>query len=355
MLISTIKSIAYTRIRPFLKQKPQIVACNNKQYKPIIAIICDPMTWESLKYETNLIYLSPRTWKKALLQRKPDFIFIESAWTGIQDNDWRGQIYKDRRTVYENRHVLLNILNYCKEFGIPTVFWAKEDPTYFRDKIYDFVDTALKCDIILTTSKECISQYQILGHNNVHLWTFGFSQHIYHPSVDNIARKNTAVFAGSWYDDHPQRCKELVEIFDLVIKNNIHLEIFDRYQKNGISAKPFPKKYQSYVKNAKSYQSLGDVYRTTMYAININTVNTSETMFARRVYEIMACGAIVISNDNEGLKNNFRHNIWFLGESFNNSQNNLDAIRQQNIGAVFKHHTWANRMQELYQILNEKK
>ena len=39
-------------------------------------------------------------------------------------------------------------------------------------------------------------------------------------------------------------------------------------------------------------------------------------MFARRVYELMACRCIIISNDSEGMKKIFGNKVWFFGEEF---------------------------------------
>lgn len=52
------------------------------------------------------------------------------------------------------------------------------------------------------------------------------------------------------------------------------------------------------------------------YVININTVKDSRTMFARRVFEAMACGRIVISNESLGMRELFPGRVWFADEKF---------------------------------------
>ena len=353
-LISTIVSYVYTRIAPRLKSKPVLqISCIAGKLP--IAIICDVMTWQGLMYENSLVAVSPQNWEEAF-KTKVAFFLCESAWSGMTNATWRGQIYKDKRVLYENRRALLNILDYCNHNQIPTVFWAKEDPMYFQHHIYDFTDTALKFDYIFTTAVECIPRYKALEHDNVHLWTFGFSPELYHPPQTDAPRENVAVFAGGWYKEHAGRCQDLTAIFDAVLSAGIKLRIYDRYKVADASAKPFPAKYQPYVQNAVSYEALGDIYRHVTYAINVNTVSDSGTMFARRVYEAMACGCIVISNRSPGMEAQFGDSVWYVDtdKHFDFSQfasSQLDNVRTKNIDAVFSSHTWAQRMQQLQKIL----
>ncbi|MDR1091892.1 MAG: glycosyltransferase, partial [Prevotella sp.] len=133
---------------------------------------------------------------------------------------------------------------------------------------------------------------------------------IYYPD-EKIAKQNTAVFAGSWYNQHPDRCKQMTKLFDFVLDHDIELIIYDRKSGTGHTSNQYPKKYSQYIRSAVSFDQLGDIFRKCRYAININTVTDSETMFARRVYEAMACGCIIISNESKGLRKTFEKKIWF--------------------------------------------
>jgi spore maturation protein CgeB len=354
-VLSTLKSFIYTRIvskfrlnYPLLVKRPK-----NKEGQLPIATVCDLMTWENISQEHTTISLTPSRWQSAFKSHeypKIKFFFCEATWSGGENDCWRGQVYKDRRVIYENRRELLKILERCKKDKIPTVFWAKEDPTYFQDNIYDFTDTALKFDYILTTAKECIPKYHMLGHKKVYLWPFGFSPNIYYyPKEKEAVRENVAVFAGSWFTEHHERCKDLADIFDMIIEKGIGLRIYDRNRRLGRSKKPFPKKYQQYVYDKIPYEKLGDIYRDAEYVININTVQDSSTMFSRRVYEAMACGCIIITNESQGLREQFGDKLWYLSEGFDFDKK--EHIRRENIDTVFMYHTWEQRMKELYQVL----
>jgi hypothetical protein len=194
-----------------------------------------------------------------------------------------------------------------------------------------------------------VEKYRGLGHKQAHLLQFGFSPGIYHPPKDGSPRENAAVFAGGWYESLPLRCKDLADIFGMVLEAGIPLKIYDRYRREGRSSKPFPKIYLPYVHDGVEYAKLGDIYRSAMYAVNVNTVTGSGTMFARRVYEAMACGAIVISNESVGMRKQFGGRAWFANEGFDMGA--AEAVRQSNINEVFANHTWERRMKQLFDII----
>jgi len=357
-VIPTIKSYAYTRIRPLFKAAPKLQTnfLSDIEGNQPIAAICDPMTWRDLCQNHAAISLTPQRWRDAFTKEdeyRIKFLFCEAAWSGTTGACWKGQVYKDERVFYENRYNLLEIIKKCKAEKIQTVFWAKEDPAYFQDATYNFTDTALKFDFIFTTAKECIPKYKVLGHRNVNLLPFGFSPEIYYPPKDSeIPRERASVFAGSWYEDHPKRCTDLTAIFDMVLAAGIPLRIYDRHRVFGRSRKPFPVKYQPYVQDGVSCEALGDIYRSIEYVINVNTVSTSQTMFARRVYESMACGCIVISNDSIGMRQQFGDNVWFAGKNFDHTR--IGNIRTENINTVFSKHTWGQRMKRLFAMIGAK-
>ena len=311
-----------------------------------VAFICDEMTWKNFSRECKCVFLTPKDWKKILKEFAPDILFCESAWTGIEKykNSWRGRIYKNERLLCENRRTLLKIIDYCKKKEIATVFWNKEDPVYFDDPNYNYSNTAIKCDFVFTTAEECVERYKALGHKNVKTLMFGISPKLFNVAK-NVQKRNVAVFAGSWYGDQSERCDELSRMFDMVLSNNIELEIYNRQSGSANSDYLFPEKYHPYIKDKVPYEQLTEIYKGAKYVININTVKNSKTMFARRVFEAMACGCIVISNESEGMRKHFSNRIWFLDEEFNHSIE--QEIVHENMEYVLKNHTYAGRMAEV--------
>jgi len=318
-----------------------------------IAVISDEMTWQNLQDDFDTIFLTPKNWRQALGTYQPDFLFCESAWSGLEKykHCWRLQIYKSEKYIFNNRKTLFQILEDCKRHNITTVFWNKEDPFFFNHKDYNFSDTALSFDQIYTTAVECVARYVSLGHKQVDTLMFGYNPRLFFPPIEEN-RENIAVFAGSWYGEQKERCHDLSLIFDEVLKRGIPLHIYDRQWQSAKADFEFPEKYRPFVKKGISYEKLGAVYRQARYVINVNTVKESKTMFARRVFEAMACGAIVISNESQGLREIFSERIWFIGSSFHHEKE--EAYRRVNIEYVQGNQTIAKSLKVKLEALAAK-
>ncbi|MBQ6570636.1 MAG: glycosyltransferase [Clostridia bacterium] len=317
---------------------------------PKIAIVCDEMTYWNFKEFCNLRFVRPDNWKKVLKEFKPEIFLCESAWCGIDayPDCWRCRIYRNHRVLFENRKELLEILAYCKQNGIKTVFWNKEDPTFFGNKQYDYIDTALKFDHIFTTCAECVEKYKALGAKNVQPLMFGFSPALFNDK--KMSRKeNCAVFAGSWYADAPERCRDMEKLFDMILDKGIELRIYDRHYGINNANFTFPEKYQPFVHPAVPYNKINEIFKDVRYAVNINTVKDSSTMFARRVFELMACGKCIISNESKGMREIFGDGVWFAGEDFD--FDHLDEICERNKETVLREHSFKARVEQIINSL----
>jgi len=339
-IIHTLRSYCYTSLLPLLAKPPVSRIDLSAGDNAPIAVVCDEMTWQNLRREWPVVFLDPLRWRDTIEKYQPALFFCEAAWLP----PWRARVYKDKRVLYENRRNLLAILSYCEQKRIPTAFWAKEDPVYFQHPVYDFTDTALRFDHVLTTASECVDKYKTLGHESIHLWPFGYSDKLFYPPTTG-ERENAAIFAGSWFVDHPKRCEDMAKLFDMVIDRGVPLHIYDRNRKSGHSSRPFPRKYQPYVQDAVAYEELGEIYRRAKYVLNVNTVSDSDTMFARRVCEAMACGCVIISNDSRATREWFGDRIWYIDEPFDFTE--INDVKYSDITQILSKHTNKERVRYL--------
>lgn len=321
-----------------------------KMHEIKIAIIADQFTYNSFSYECNLIYLTPKNWKYIFEIEKPDLFFCESTWSGKDKNEWHFRIYRNDSLLFENRKTLFDILDYCKENKIPTVFWNKEDPAFFNDLEHNFASTASYFDYIFTTDINCIERYKQKYHcTNVDVLMFAVQPRIFNPiKVKNMKNKK-AIFAGSWYKEHPNRNKELENILDWFIELGWDLEIHDR---NFDSLSNFPDKYKKYIYPAVTYEKTADLYKEANIVININTITESDTMFARRVFEIAACGRLIISNNSRGIRDVFQNNVVFWSDNvILPSKEAILYMIDENLYNVLLNHTYKIRLQQILEAV----
>lgn len=254
-----------------------------------IAGIVDDFTFACLEPECAFYQLTPPEWQAGLEQSRPDLLFVESAWRG-KDNSWGGRLAHRSREVLE-------ILDWCRDRHIPTVFWNKEDPIHFGS----FLSLAQLFDYVFTTDIDCIQRYKAaLRHERVYLLPFACQPTIHNP-VELDQRSDAVCFAGSYYKDLSERSRDL-ENFVMELPGFRPIEIYDRnYGAKNVEFR-FPDKYRPYIIGNLPFSNIDKAYKGYSYGINLNTIKQSQTMFARRVFELLASNTITVSNFSRGLR-----------------------------------------------------
>ncbi|HIY66597.1 MAG TPA: hypothetical protein H9830_10010, partial [Candidatus Agrococcus pullicola] len=126
-----------------------------------VLMIADEFTLRAFAHEWTVVTATPDNWREVIEVEKPDLVFTESAWEG-NGGTWKYHLVG----VTAPRPAIVELTTYCRDNGIPTVFWNKEDPPHFED----FLDTARLYDHVFTTDGEKIPDYvDRLGHDRVHL------------------------------------------------------------------------------------------------------------------------------------------------------------------------------------------
>lgn len=321
-----------------------------------VAFISDQFTYDSFKYEFKIIELSPDNWLNKFEEEKPDLFFCESTWHGYFNGEngvWAGKIEKINEEG-ENRKILFEILNYCKTNNIPTIFWNKEDPVYYNREGRFFTDTASKFDYIFTSAEEVVDEYKKdYNRDNVHTLMFAGQPMIFNPINNSNERESNVIFAGSYYKDHEERAKVMDLIFDKIIEQDIELKIYDRTYYQDIPHIGYPEKYKKYTLPPIDYKDTSEIYKKSKWAININTITQSDTMFARRVFELALSNTNIISNYSKGMKNIFKNNLFIIEEDdFPDLNKNYEEKRLENIYTVLKYHTYYERWKYILDTIN---
>lgn len=269
---------------------------NNKDYN--VLTIMDEFTQDCFRDEFNLISAEKTSWREQLDNHSFDMFFAESAWRG-NDSTWSYCMSKIKGKFGVE---LLELLLECKRQKIPTVFWNKEDPVN-----YDvFIDAAKYFDYVFTTDESVIEKYkEDVGHERVYLLKFAAQEKLHSPILKG--KKNGRVaFAGSWNGKkYPTRAERLEMLFEYPLEKGI-LDIYDRYSslENTIAGLTYPEKFKGSLLPAIPYNKIADqVYKKYSAMINVNSVENSSSMLARRIYELCGCGTPIISSPANSLTN----------------------------------------------------
>ena len=263
---------------------------------PVVAAILDTFSEYCLRYEADLVLLGLKDWREEITRSRPAFLLVESAWRG-NNGAWRGVITNNLTQAF---NPLRDLLRYCREHDISTVFWNKEDPPNFEF----FIDAAKEFDIVFTSDADCIPRYRkMCGHDRIYPMAFAAQPRLHNPYRESAWPHHAVCFAGSWMGGkYPERAKSLRFLLEPALRFGLH--IFDRnLNRPGFGSKyRFPDRYQTAIKGSLNYEEMLTAYRCYDVMLNTNSVIDSPTMFSRRVFECLACGTPVVSTESTGMR-----------------------------------------------------
>lgn len=264
-----------------------------------VAAIVDELTEKCFGYEWDLILLTVKCWRAEIEKAKPAFLFVESAWQG-NGGEWSNVL-----TQFAQRpdNPLRDLLAWCQEVGLPTIFWSNEDPRNF-DK---FKDVAKEFDWVFTTDVNCVPKYrEFCGHDRIFALPFAAQPALHNPAGRRENPHREIAFAGSWCVEKPRaRQKYLPALLDAAIELDLSLSVFDRFSDPGPEARGqhiFPEKYTPYLRPTLSNEQMLSGYRMFPIFLSVNSGADSATMFSRRVFESLACGTNVVSSPSLGIE-----------------------------------------------------
>lgn len=305
-----------------------------------ISSIMDEFTYKSYKDECEIDQLSIYTWEKQLKAFKPDIVFIESAWRGFND-EW------DRKVATLSNE-LMGIIKWCRVNNVPTIFWNKEDPIHFQT----FLNLAKEVDFVFTTDVDCIERYKtFLSHKHVYWLPFAAQPRVNNP-IEKYKREDAFCFAGAYYVKYPERTADLNNFVEVFSKSK-PVVIYDRnYYKSDENYK-FPPKFDCFIKGNLAYDEIDKAYKGYNFSINLNSIKQSQSMFARRVFEVLASNTILVSNYSKGLRLLFGELIYssdnadsIIKELNKGFENNVyfDYLKLCALRKVMSEHTYSDRL-----------
>ena len=249
------------------------------------AVILDDFSRLALGYEWVQVCVTPEDWRDQLAATPVDLLFVESAWHG-NGGTWRLAMTTEDGPSEQLR----GLVEHCRESGIPTVFWNKEDPPN-----YDvFIETARLFDHVFTVDAGRIPDYRRdLGHARVGLLPFGAQPRIHTPVRHGGGRAREVAFAGSYFaDKHDERRDQMAYVLEPALP--LGLEVFSRLAGRDPRYQ-FPRTYAGALVGSLPYRRILGAYTAYKVFLNVNSVVDSPTMCARRLFELSAAQTPVLS------------------------------------------------------------
>ncbi|TQM57324.1 glycosyltransferase family protein [Humibacillus xanthopallidus] len=249
------------------------------------AVILDDFSALALRYEWDQVAVDLSTWQETLRSRHVDVLFVESAWNG-NGGAWRLAMTGEGAPSA----ALTELVGWCRQHGIPTVFWNKEDPPNYDA----FLPTARLFDQVFTVDADRIEDYRRdLGHDRVALLPFGAQPRIHTPVRRGAGRVREIAFAGTYFaDKHDERRDQMATLLEPALP--FGLEIWSRMAGRD-KRYQFPGTYARAVVGTLPYERLLGAYTSYRVFLNVNSVVGSPTMCARRLFELSAAQTAVLS------------------------------------------------------------
>lgn len=263
-----------------------------------VAVILDDFSMMAWRYEFETVAVTPQDWRQQLDEHPVDLLLVESAWHGNKDA-WQYQLTGSKAPS----PVLQELVAHCREQNIPTVFWNKEDPPHFED----FLDTARLFDHVFTTDVTLLPQYrEALGHDRIGVLPFAAQSAVHNPVRPQHGHQDRDVaFAGMYFaHKFPERREQMDFLLggaaDVSPRMRKGLEIFSRFLGDD-ERYQFPGDLGDRVVGSLAYPQMLTAYKAYRAFLNVNSVVTSPSMCARRIFEITASGTPVISAPSQAI------------------------------------------------------
>lgn len=349
----------YLKAQNFLKVlSEKWTKTNNDKitYNITIAGILDEFSRECFNPEVDLENLSYDNWRIEIKNKKPELLFVESVWRGI-NNSWRNEIARNDDEISIE---IQELLKYCNSNKIPTVFWNKEGAINFEY----FKHTSALFDYVFVTDENIIKkQKEVCKHNNVYILPFAAQPKLHNPINKNKNKLGQVAFAGTWYGyKHPTRIKDMNIILEPALNYDVDIydRIFDFSVENVDESLKWPEKYSNNIVGQLPYRAIIEAYKNYDVFLNVNSIKNSKYMMARRVYEILACKTPVISSYSEAIEYQLKDYVNScktkeeaerILKQLLTSKHLLDKQGKLGQRFVLENHTYSKRVETIFDVV----
>jgi Glycosyl transferases group 1 len=265
-----------------------------------VAAILDEASAACLAPECDLdTRFGPHDWRERLESRPPHMLLVESAWAG-NGGGWLYGVASYPDSPQAGLPALSELVAWCRERGIPSVFWNTQDPLHF-DR---FAAAAALFDQVFTVDANRIAAYRHFpgaAARGVGALPFAAQPRLHNPVAVVEERRREPAFAGAYDRGWPDaRRRELEGLLDAA--RPFGLVVYERRLGAAGAENGLPERFRPHVAGRRSYAETVDAYKRHRVFLNADPVAGSPTMLSRRVFELLACGTAVLSAPSAGIE-----------------------------------------------------
>ncbi|MGL5859014.1 MAG: glycosyltransferase family protein [Angustibacter sp.] len=312
----------------------------------VVATILDDFSQMCFRYEWDQVAFGPGDWWRILSEKHPALLFVESAWNG-NGGRWAHHLTKKSGPS----HQLRALVDWCRERGIPTVFWNKEDPPNYEK----FIQTAAIFDFVFTVDSSKVGDYhRDLGHERVGVLPFAAQPRVHNPYAGGARRDLPVAFAGSYHaEKYAERRAQMDYVLTSAKEFGLHI-----YSRDLTGRFRFPEHLADAVVGSLPYDRMVAAYARYKVFLNVNSVTGSPTMCPRRLFELSAAQTAVVSAPAAGIEPLFGDAVQ-IAEDGDSCRKQLAALLHQDElrdrvalrahRLVYDRHLYAHRVSDVLQ------
>lgn len=326
-----------------------------------IALVADYFTSVSLSAECRIRNMTPGNYRDVICNWKPDLIFVESVFHGVR-GEWRYRLARQPKYIrFTKPKTLPRLVALARERGIPCVFWNKDDGAFFEP----FIEIAKLFPYVFTTDNTCVPRYEaaLPAGSTVDVLPIAI-QPAFHNFTGFNFTSNDACFVGSYYRKILDTRRQFLDMmFDAFSHADMPLHVYDR-NSNRISRFfefSYPKRFPLVMHSRVPYTETGKLYKQYSVSLNVNSVTNSDTMYSRRLLEILACGGILVTNASPVVEKEFPdfcHIVKNKNEAveilkklrYGPTQEDMD-MAEAGANYVRQKHTWQKRLEQIAGVI----
>ncbi len=238
-------------------------------------------------------------WRERLEAHPPHLLLVESAWSG-NGGSWSGALAPDPGSPQAGLPALRELIAWCRERGIPSAFWATQDPLGF-DR---FAAAAALFDHVFTVDADRIPTYRRLpgiAAATVAALPFVAQPRLHNPVAAAGKHREGAAFAGAFDRGWPRQPLEALS--DLLEAARLFgLVIYERGAGPADEEQRVPTRFLPFVEGRVSYGETADLYKSHRVFLSASPAAASPTACSRQVFELLACGTAVLSTPSTGIE-----------------------------------------------------